>query len=232
MKKYAALICFSLVIICLTQTALSQSVDDSSQKKYEVGGQFTHLNRVDADAANVAFQNNYPGSVRRGPASISELGFGGRLTYNFTKNIALEAEANFFPDDKRSHPVLGVPIRIIEPGGRKFQAVFGPKVGYRSNKFGIYGKFRPGLIRIDRFEAVIQIGPPSNFFVLSETRKGLTFFNIDFGGVFEYYPSRKTVLRVDVGDTIIRYGPQEPKAINPTITHHNLQISTGFAFRF
>jgi len=59
-----------------------------------------------------------------------------------------------------------------------------------------------------------------------------TFFNIDVGGVFEYYPSRRTVFRMDVGDTIIRYAAQEPKVINPTFTRHNLQASVGFGFRF
>ncbi len=59
-----------------------------------------------------------------------------------------------------------------------------------------------------------------------------TFFNIDVGGVFEYYPTRNTVFRVDVGDTIICYNAQPPRDINPTFTRHNLQTSIGFGFRF
>ena len=86
---------------------------------------------------------------------------------------------------------------------------------------------------MDRYDVVILvIGTPIISAVLSETKKGVNFFNVDVGGVFEYYPTRKTIFRVDVGDSIIRYGAQEPKAINPTITRHNLQTSVGFGFRF
>lgn len=232
MKKILVLINIALIICCFYQIGASQLADDSSLKKYEIGAQFTSLRRVDANAATVTIQRNFPSSSSSGTPAISEFGLGGRFTYNFTKNIAVEAEANFFPVDKRANPIIGVPIRVIESGGRKLQVVFGPKIGYRGQRIGIFGKLRPGMIRLDRYDVVIQIGTPANFFVLSETRKGLTFFNVDAGGVFEYYPSRKTVFRVDVGDTIIRYGAQEPKAINPTITRHNLQVSVGFGFRF
>ncbi len=85
---------------------------------------------------------------------------------------------------------------------------------------------------MDRYEVVEQVGTPDNFFVLSRTERGVNFFTVDVGGVFEYYPSRRTVFRVDVGDTIIRYSAQEPKDINPNITRHNLQTSVGFGFRF
>lgn len=128
--------------------------------------------------------------------------------------------------------MIGVPIRVIEPGGRKFRAVLGPKIGIRKKQFGVFAKVRPGLFSMDRYDVVEAVGPPNNFFVLSTTKHGVNFFNVDVGGVFEYYPSRKTVFRVDVGDTIIHYGAQEPKDINPTITHHNLQTSIGFGFRF
>lgn len=232
MKKNAAFIYIVFGFFCLAQTILSQSVDDSNLKRYEIGGQFTFLKRVDASAPSVVIQNNFPGSVLTGPASVSEFGLGGRFTFNVSRIFGLEAEANFFPDDKRSHPVIGIPIRVTEPGGRKFQAVFGPKIGYRGKKFGVFGKLRPGFIRLDRFIAVEQIGPPTNFYVLGDLRRGLTFFNVDVGGVFEYYPTRRTILRVDVGDTIIRYGAQTPENLNPNITHNNLQISTGFAVRF
>jgi hypothetical protein len=165
-------------------------------------------------------------------AKVTELGFGGRFTFNFTKNIAIEAEANFFPVDKKRNAVIGAPIQISEPGGRKFQALFGPKIGIRKKSFGVFGKVRPGFIRLDRYEVIQQIGSNAQFFTRSSPKNGVYFFNIDVGGVFEYYPTRKTIFRVDVGDTIIRYNSQEPKNINPSFTRHNLQTSIGFGFRF
>ena len=207
----------------------AQSNTGSEIKRFEVGGQFTFMNRVDANASREIIQRRFFPTLQPDWATIAEFGFGGRVTMNISRSFALEAEANVFPVDKSANPTIGVPIRVTEPGGRKFQAVFGPKIGHRWQKFGVFGKVRPGLFRIDRFEAVEQIGSD---FVLGDVRHGLVFFNLDIGGVAEYYPSKRTILRFDAGDTIIRYGAQEPKDINPSFTRHNLQLSVGFGFRF
>jgi hypothetical protein len=66
------------------------------------------------------------------------------------------------------------------------------------------------------------------------------------GGVFEIYPSRRTLIRFDVGDTIIRFDRRNVAAVDPALpptarmvtftvseeTKHNLQASAGFGFRF
>lgn len=219
----------------LSQLNWSQTTSDlneSKLKKFEIGGQFTILQRTDANTPAETFRRFGFASSADNPATITELGVGGRFTYNFTKNIAIEAEANFFPVDKKSDFIIGVPVRVVEPGGRKFQAVLGPKIGIRKRKFGVFAKVRPGLFSMDRYEVVQVVGTRDNFFVLATSKNGVNFFNVDVGGVFEYYPSKKTVFRVDVGDTIIRYSAQEPKDINPSFTRHNLQINVGFGFRF
>ena len=225
-----------LTTILLSLTVWSQTTansDDEEFRKYEIGGQFTVLRRKDTDTTRESFRQffmttNTPEIAEK----ITELGLGGRFTYNFTKNIAVEAEANFFPVDKKTVRIDFMPISVIEPGGRKFQAVFGPKMGIRKKSFGVFGKFRPGFIRLDRYEVITEVGSRQNFFVFSSPKENVTFFNVDVGGVFEYYPNRRTVFRVDVGDTIIRYGSQSPKEINPSFTRHNLQTSVGFGFRF
>jgi hypothetical protein len=63
-------------------------------------------------------------------------------------------------------------------------------------------------------------------------RRGVGFLTVDVGGIFEYCPTKRTIFRVDVGDTIIRYRSLEPEVINPSFTRHNLQMSLGFGFRF
>jgi len=63
----------------------------------------------------------------------------------------------------------------------------------------------------------------------------------DLGGVAEYYPTDRTAVRVDFGDTIIPYGsitllpfaPEIPTPIRVRAgTTHNFQFSAGFSFRF
>lgn len=235
MKKRILIGQVIMLVALLSPLTYSQSEPDNETgdlKKFEIGGQFTFLRRSDANTAFDTFQQNGFINSDVEPANLSERGIGGRFGYNINKNIAAEAEINFFPIDKKADPQLGVPLRITEPGGRKLQVLFGPKIGFRARRYGIFGKIRPGIIRFDRYPVVTQVGPPSNFFVLTERRRGVTFFNLDLGGVFEYYPSKRTLVRFDIGDTIIRYNAQEPKDINPTFTRHNLQMNVGFGFRF
>lgn len=169
----------------------------------------------------------------------TEYGFGGRITYNLNKNIAVEAEANYFPLDRLSRTgrererIQGTNefFRVhVEPQARKFQAVAGPKIGFRKKKYGVFAKVRPGLFYVGRFP-VIQVLSFSPAAIGSGDQKS-TFFSVDVGGVFEYYPSKRTVLRFDVGDTIIRYNAKDPTQFNPGFTRHTLQISAGFGFRF
>lgn len=221
-----------LATTLLALSICSQTTDSSDVKRFEVGGQFTLLRRSDANTVNEVFSLNGFGSRDYKSSKLNELGVGGRFTFNFTNNIAVEAEANFFREIKRPPDMIGVGIKIDQPGGRKFQAVFGPKFGVRREKFGIFGKVRPGFIRLDKYNVIHSVFNEPPFFSVLTGVESATFFNIDIGGVLEYYPSRRAVFRVDVGDTIIRYNAQKPKEINPTFTRHNLQINIGFGFRF
>jgi hypothetical protein len=145
-------------------------------------------------------------SVREQP-----LGFGGRFTYNFTDNLAIDSEVSYFPED---------------PGGNFGQtiAVAGLRAGVRNKKFGAFVKARPGLV---------HFGGDAFFFVDDNPVR----FALDVGGVLEFYPSKRVILRVDIGDTIIPFGddtinsPVPPLASSPGTTH-NLQASFGVGFRF
>jgi hypothetical protein len=132
-------------------------------------------------------------------------GAGGRATYNVTDNFGIEGEVNFFPQ-KFVNFANGSSL-----DSQRTQGLFGVKYGMRSEKAGIFGKLRPGFIRF---------GAGS-----SPVGQSATEFALDFGGVFELYPSRHVALRFDVGDTVIRFG-------NLGLTSHNLQITPGVAFRF
>jgi hypothetical protein len=197
-----------------------QSEGRSQQSKLEVGGQITVLPIEDPQSLNDLFPRR-------------EVGIGGRLSYNLNSHFALEAEVNFFPRNYRQ-------VRTNFTGGRLTEGLFGVKAGIRKNKFGIFGKTRPGFMSSSR--AVIAHFPtgdgpdrqnPFGFEDMLATQ-----FALDLGGVFELSPSRRTILRFDVGDTIVRY-PGIPFIRFPegtlnekSLYTHKVQFSAGFALRF
>lgn len=163
-------------------------------------------------------------NIDRLSGKATEPGIGGRFSYNVTKNIGLEAEVNFFPRQGNG--------ATNQEGGRITQGLFGAKVGKRFEKAGIFGKARPGFVSFGN--AILN--RDSRVTTLQFGR--LTHFAFDVGGVLEIYPSRRAVVRFDVGDIIIRYGQQNfvdalgRSSVNQAFTRHNLQFSAGVGFRF
>lgn len=169
-------------------------------------------------------------------------GFGARVTYNLTNYFAVEAEGNFFPTGTTP---------TFTTGGKAEQAQFGVKVGKRFKSFGIFAKARPGFVSFDdtikltsTLVARVPGATPRPFTEFGSERK--THFSTDVGGVLEFYPSRRLLVRFDVGDTIIRYGEHDvtgdtivivtpddlPIVRAPAETRHNFQFSAGVGFRF
>jgi Outer membrane protein beta-barrel domain len=176
------------------------------------------------------------------------VGGGGRVTFNLTKALALEGELIYFPSTGFDN------VRI-------FQGQFGVKSGWRFKRFGVFGKVRPGFIDTKRdFQpsCIIQpICPPNQVcapifpsfcssFTIADTG-----FSLDVGGVAELYPSKRIVVRLDVGDTIADrqsapffisrpiFNGQGLIVSNSffavpggSVTRHNLQMSAGIGFRF
>lgn len=155
-----------------------------------------------------------------------EPGLGLRLTYNLMPMIALEAESNFFFRDKDPRPGFS--------GGKKTEYLFGPKIGFRSKRFGIFGKVRPGFVRFNRFPTIFRIIQSPTAIEVALTDSGpANFFALDVGGVGEFYASRRIAVRFDLGDTTIHYRKRSaPNDLAPAYTRHNLQFSIGVGFRF
>ena len=191
----------------------TDTTNDALERRFEVGVQFTSL------FVNRAIP---PGSLTVSRAH-NEPGFGGRFTFNLTESIAFEAEGNYFTREQFS---------FLREGGKMFQAQFGGKAGKRFDRWGVFGKARPGFVGFSRvFEfgfGGVQI-PPNLLFV----RK--LYPSVDVGGVVEFYISPRWMARFDVGDTIIRYPeirfPGSTFTI-PSATQHNLQVSSGIGLRF
>ncbi|MDQ1611007.1 MAG: hypothetical protein QOG00_938 [Pyrinomonadaceae bacterium] len=208
----------ALVLLCLFfAPGDARAQEEKDAPKVEVGVQFTSLTMSD--------------SFR---GSSSEPGFGGRITYNLTNSFALETQFDFFPDGER--------FRGSRSGGRIAQGLFGVKAGKRFEKFGVFGKVRPGFTSFSagREEAILISATPN--FVLDFRPHRETHFATDVGGVLEFYPSRRIVTRFDAGDTIIRYRDTTRTFFDSTgapqsvpfgsETRHNFQFSAGVGFRF
>jgi hypothetical protein len=145
----------------------------------------------------------------------SHSGVGGWFAYRFFRGIALDGNVSVFPGEN-------------EPGGRVSQALLGASLGWRGERIGVFGKVRPGLIHFsDRFIApgvvCIAIFPTPESCLIDAANLA-----IDVGGVFNVYPTRSTVVRVDVGNTALRVGSHQPSA---EWTQH-LQVNIGAGWRF
>jgi hypothetical protein len=190
------------------------SHDMEETKRFEVGVQFTSLFVDPANSQGFLFF----------PRVHVEPGIGGRVTFNLTESIAFEAEGNYYTRELFSFP----------EGGHMFQGQFGGKIGKRFDRWGVFGKARPGFVGFSRVlqnRFGIQVGQPLTF-----ERK--LYPSVDVGGVIEFYISPRWMARFDVGDTIIRYGEirfpgiAPPSFTIPAETRHNLQVSSGIGFRF
>ena len=159
-----------------------------------------------------------------------------RFTFNLTDNVALEAEGNIFTRDVNDLP---------NPSGHRFQGQFGPKIGRRFGNWGAFGKVRPGFVGVTKVSKLIGERSQESFIgipvIVGEFGVGKELYpSIDLGGVVEFYLSRRWLVRFDAGDTIIRYSVlpvptflvRFPIFKRPPLTHHNLQMTSGVAFRF
>ena len=138
-------------------------------------------------------------------------GVGGRFTYNLSEYAALDAELVHYPESSGNFG--------------ETQGHFGVKAGRRFGRLvGLFAKARPGFLKLG---PAVSARTPA----LGDTR-----FALDLGGVIELYPSRRSIVRVDVGDTIIPLGDtpinsalRPPRSFGTT---HNKQTTFGFGYRF
>ncbi len=231
------------VLAALLAFVAPQTRAQSSDSKFEVGGQFSALNLalvvVTSTTSVICLVPPCPFTLSLARSRHLEPGFGGRIGYRVGDHVTLEAEGNFFPRDRNFED------------GSKVQGLFGAKVGSRWEKVGVFGKARPGFLYLSKGDfaprtgvACIAIFPTP---VACFDARGKTGLALDVGGVLELYPSPRTIVRFDVGDTIVHLGDRNvavsaippfstiPGGViisRPAETTHNVQASVGFGFRF
>lgn len=129
--------------------------------------------------------------------------------------IGFDAAVSFFPED---HPIIG----------RQTQLLGGVRAGLRGSRFGAFGRVRPGLVHFtERFLApdtvCILIFPPPDSCLVKSTNAAL-----DLGGTAEFYPTVRSIVRLDFGDTLIRFSRTSQEAV----WKHNFQFAAGAGLRF
>lgn len=208
---------YALFMAALSLSVVCQNVFAQSETpKVEIGAHYTVLRlKSRSPLNNPVFQIVDPDYV------ATDHGFGGRLTFNLTDHIGLEGELNYFPEERAN---FAEPLYI---NSQRLQGLFGVKAGVRGDRMGIFGKVRPGFMRFGEGTP----DPRIQTFAPVPPQTSNTEFALDLGGVLEFYPSRHTSLRFDIGDTIIRYSRGNVSG-RPAFTTHNLQMSVGVGFRF
>ena len=112
------------------------------------------------------------------------------------------------------------------------EGLFGAKFGQQAKNWGLFAKIRPGFIY---YKNAWSGGE-------NPQRTDLFRFALDAGGAFEFYPNKRSAIRLDFGTTLVRYLQDYPNPdvsalgsiISPDyyVTQGNLQISTGYKIRF
>ncbi len=190
-----------------------QSISLQNTPSWEIGGQYGVLSLGRSE-------------LEGQPISLGDdQGIGGRLTYNFNRWLAFDSVVNYFYKNPNAIDA--------QRGGKILQGAFGPKAGIHMRRFGVFATVRPGFLSYG--------GVHDSFFPPFPTTR-LTHFAVDFGGVLEYYPSRRTMLRFDLGHAAVFYGsarviaPAGPPFyggfLNPGFRDNGMQFTTGFGWRF
>jgi|SRR5262245_931950 len=204
------------VLLLLTLITHKSAIAQQEESKIEVGAQFSVLGR----GRGYLFDD------------ATSIGGGLRLTFNLTRYLALEGELNYFPSAGFDNV-------------RRFQGQFGVKSGLRFDRFGVFGKVRPGFIDTKSRFRTCSACPPGALCALVclpvEFSDADTGFSLDVGGVVEFYPARRITVRFDAGDTIV--DRREAVIAIPlnsaffavpgrNFATHNLQLGAGVGVRF
>jgi hypothetical protein len=156
----------------------------------------------------------------------------GRYTWNFSPSLAIEGSVGYLP---------GFQTSLGPDNGHELLALGGVKAGWRGRRFGIYGKAEPGIASytpgLVLYKVNLATGQVAQ--VIDERR---TDFALDMGGVLEFYPTARTIVRVDAGETLLAEYDQvldrfiftngEEKYIEPGHIAQHFSAAVTVAHRF
>lgn len=182
----------------------------SDLPKFEASGQYVFMHHPSFDQSNS--------------------GLGGRFGYNISRYIAAEMEFDFFPQKRPVLNSINMPIQKYYDS-RRMEGLFGVKAGIRGHHIGIFGKARPGFFYISKGERYID--PRVVFFRAPEEAQSQLRFAMDLGGIVEIFATKRSFVRIDLGDTMINFKRSKWSEVSQRdMLSHNLQLNVGLGFRF
>ena len=199
-----------LLLVCLQD---SDVYAQSESPRWEAGVQMTAL-RYNGSGYTFGSQ----ASLVNGGQRTTDVGIGGRISFNAARWLVLESELNLFP-------------REFATSQNRTQALFGVKTGRRFGKVGLFAKVRPGVMHFGAGQIRLSSSPGDILRVPDKT-----VFALDVGGVMEINHSRRVFTRLDFGDTMLRT-TDRVTTNGSTFTEvsrvkHGFQFSAGIGFRF
>jgi len=154
----------------------------------------------------------------------TDTGVGGRFSWHPVSLIGAEAEMTIYP---ASFPNANGFSRS------RIEGLFGVTVGPRLPGLRPYARVRPGFLTFRGQPVVcILIFPPP---LSCQLATGRTLFALDLGGGVELFPASRAVIRVDVGDRILKYpGPsfRNGRATQDSFYSHDFRLAAGAGVRF
>lgn len=153
----------------------------------------------------------------------TDTGVGGRFSWHPTALVGADAEMTFYPASFPNENGFS---------SSRIEGLFGVTVGPRLPGVRPFARARPGFLAFRGQPVVcILIFPPP----LSCELGGRTLFAMDVGGGVELFPTSRAVVRVDVGDRILKYpGPsfRNGRATQDSFYSHDFRLSAGAGVRF
>jgi hypothetical protein len=168
----------ALCLVLLTLAVHSATARAQQYSHYEAG-----IGAVSETASEYGVENYVGGRhIFAGPQ--------GRFDWNLSPSLAIEGSVGYLPGFQSSY---------YDDNGHELLALGGVKAGWRGRRFGLFGKAEPGISSwTPGFESVV--GTPQDFKIVYSRR---TDFTMDLGGVLEAYPTPRTIVRFDLGTTLI-----------------------------
>ena len=194
--------------VVLILTAASSAAAQSGPRN-DVAAQFSTLSLSHTDATS--------------------FGVGGRVTVGLSRWLAIDGELSVYPNDNFKE---GGGFFIADDGltykRRRLEGLAGVKIGWRGDRVGVFAKARPGFVHLTN--RGVDCAGDVCALILIALPEYKTEFAFDLGGIVEFYPTPKTVARVDIGDVAIQHRSFAPPC--STCTTHNFSTRVGFGMRF
>ena len=168
-------------------------------------------------------------ALRIGEIGNTNAGIGGRVSYDVFRWLAVDGQVDYFPKDRLdvgNGPIVTLGLHYYR---RRLEGFVGPKIGLRRERFGLFGTVRPGFAHLT--DTGMKCTGEMCALALFVRPDYQTEFALNYGGIFELYPTARAVLRFDAGSTAFRH---RSIGVPPCreCTTQNFATSLGMGFKF